>query len=67
MQVVLGQEECAPRGAESIGWQLLSSVAVDSLELACEVVSWYTQRWGIEVFHRILKRRLPARGAGDWP
>jgi hypothetical protein len=30
-------------------------MAVDSFEQACEKVAWYTQRWGIEVFHRTLK------------
>ena len=55
MQVVLAQEEQAPRGAEPIDWRLLSTMAVDSFERACEVMGWYSLRWGIEVFHRILK------------
>jgi len=55
VQVVLAQEEQAPRGAEPIDWRLLSTVAVDGFERACEVMGWYSLRWGIEVFHRILK------------
>jgi Domain of unknown function (DUF4338)/Transposase Tn5 dimerisation domain/Transposase DNA-binding len=55
VQMVLAQEEDAPAGAEPIEWTLLTTLAVDSFEQACEKVAWYTQRWGIEVFHRTLK------------
>jgi hypothetical protein len=52
---VLAKEEGAPEGAEPIEWRLLTTLAVESFEQACEKVAWYTQRWGIEVFHRTLK------------
>lgn len=52
---VLAKEEDAPEGAEPIEWRLLTTLAVESFEQACEKVAWYTQRWGIEVFHRTLK------------
>jgi hypothetical protein len=55
VQMVLAQECDAPAGAEPIEWALLTTVAVDRFEQACEKVAWYTQRWGIEVFHRTLK------------
>lgn len=55
IRMVLAQEEDAPEGAEPIEWKLLTTLAVDSFEQACEKVAWYTQRWGIEVFHRTLK------------
>jgi hypothetical protein len=55
VQMVLAQEEDAPAGAEPIEWALLTTAAVDNFEQACEKVAWYTQRWGIEVFHRTLK------------
>ena len=55
VQMVLAQEVDAPAGAEPIEWALLTTVAVDGFEQACEKVAWYTQRWGIEVFHRTLK------------
>ena len=55
VQMVLAQEEDAPEGAEPIEWRLLTTAAVASFEQACEKVAWYTQRWGIEVFHRTLK------------
>ena len=55
VQMVLAQERDAPADAEPIEWALLTTVAVDDFEQACEKVGWYTQRWGIEVFHRTLK------------
>jgi hypothetical protein len=55
VQMVLAREEDAPEDAEPIEWKLLTTMAVDSFEQACEKVAWYTQRWGIEVFHRTLK------------
>ena len=55
VQMVLAQEVDAPVGAEPIEWALLTTAAVEGFEQACEKVAWYTQRWGIEVFHRTLK------------
>jgi len=55
VRMVLAQEEDAPEDVEPIEWKLLTTMAVDSFEQACEKVAWYTQRWGIEVFHRTLK------------
>ena len=40
---------------KSLEWMLLTSVPVNNLDEAEERVRWYTRRWGIEVFHRILK------------
>jgi hypothetical protein len=67
VQMVLAQEEGAPDGAEPIEWRLLTTVAMESFEQACEKVAWYTQRWGIEVFHRTLKSgcRIEDRQLGD--
>jgi hypothetical protein len=55
IQVVLAQETNAPKGSEPIEWLLLTTLAVESVEQAAEKVTWYTQRWCIEVFHRTLK------------
>ena len=67
VQMVLAQEVDAPEGAEPIEWALLTTAAVDSFEQACEKVAWYTQRWGIEVFHRTLKSgcRVEDRQLGE--
>ena len=34
---------------------LLTTVKTESFEDACQRLSWYGRRWGIEVYHRILK------------
>jgi len=48
-------DEAKPREAKPLEWMLLTSVPVSNLDDAVERVRWYTRRWGIEVFHRILK------------
>jgi len=62
--VVLSREEAPPAGVkEPLEWLLLNTAplwpdrgqAVASLADAVERIQWYTCRWGIEVFHRILK------------
>src|SRR5216683_7645649 len=52
-----------PAAVQPIEWLLLTTVAVDSVDDAIERVEWYACRWGIEVWHRILKSgcRIEAR------
>lgn len=52
---VLAGEVHAPAGLEPVQWMLLSTLPVESLESALEKLRWYAGRWGIEVFHRVLK------------
>lgn len=53
---VLAQEVEAPQGVkEPLLWMLLTTCPVESFAGACQKVSWYTLRWGIEVYHRTLK------------
>ncbi|MDO8706213.1 MAG: IS4 family transposase [Sulfuricaulis sp.] len=67
MQAVHALEEGAPKGEEPVDWQLLTTLPVHDFEQATEKVQWYTQRWGIEVFHRTLKSgcRIEDRQLGD--
>jgi hypothetical protein len=44
-----------PKGAKAIGWRLLTTLPIRSVEAAVEKVRWYTQRWQIEVLHKVLK------------
>ena len=55
-----------PDGVEPIEWLLLTTVAVQTVDDAIERVTWYACRWGIEVWHRILKSgcRIEARQLG---
>jgi hypothetical protein len=47
--------DCGPEVQEPIEWMLLTTVAVSSFQEADERLRWYALRWGIELFHRILK------------
>jgi len=40
---------------EPVSWMLLTTVETATTEQALERLGWYAARWGIEVFHRILK------------
>lgn len=42
---------------EPIDWLLLTSLTVDTVESACKIVSYYRNRWFIEDFHRLLKKK----------
>lgn len=57
------QEIEAPADIEPIEWLLLTTVGVDTVDDATERVQWYSCRWGIEVWQRILKSgcRIEAR------
>jgi hypothetical protein len=44
-----------PQGGSPIVWRLLTTLPVTSVEEACVRVSWYAQRWQIEVIHKVLK------------
>jgi hypothetical protein len=44
-----------PQGVGPIHWRLLTSLAVRELAPAVEKLRWYCVRWGIEVFHKVLK------------
>jgi len=49
------REETPPSGRKPLEWMLLTTVAVETLEQACQCLAWYAQRWQIEVYHRTLK------------
>lgn len=40
---------------EPIDWMLLTTVKTESFEEASERLTWYSRRWGIEVYHRTIK------------
>lgn len=55
LDAVLVQEVDPPAKMTPVEWMLLTNVPVHSAEDAVERVSWYRQRWPIEVFHKVLK------------
>ncbi|HHL33165.1 MAG TPA: IS4 family transposase [Desulfobulbaceae bacterium] len=52
---VSARERKKPARGKRLEWLLLTTVAVNSFEEACERLNWYGVRWGIEVYHRTLK------------
>jgi transposase-like protein/transposase Tn5 family protein len=44
-----------PAGVEAVEWLLLTTVPISSTEDALERLEWYAARWGIEVWHKVLK------------
>lgn len=51
-------EKNPPQGEEALEWMLLTDLPVTTLEQAVEKVKWYSLRWRIEIFHKILKSGL---------
>ena len=49
--------ERAAKEGEPIDWLLLTSLPADSVEAARKIVAYYRNRWFIEDFHRLLKKK----------
>lgn len=56
-------EEQPPAGVEPVEWLLLTTCSVHTTADALERLDWYAARWGIEVWHKVLKSgcRIEAR------
>lgn len=52
---VWAQEISPPKDVEPLDWMLITTVPTDTPTQACERLAWYAKRWGIEIYHRILK------------
>lgn len=55
MSAVYVCEESPPEGEEPLNWMLLTSLPINSFEGAYCMAKWYSYRWEIEHFHKILK------------
>lgn len=53
---VYAREDKPPAGAKRIEWKLLTTEKVESAEDAARILEFYTRRWRIEEWHRILKQ-----------
>ena len=64
---VLAVEVDAPAGVKPLAWLLLSTLPVTSVADAEERLAWYGCRWGIEVWHMVLKSgcRIEAKQLAD--
>jgi IS4 transposase len=48
-------EEQPPAGTKPIEWMLVTTVPVRSTADALQIMEWYVCRWGIEIWHKVLK------------
>jgi len=55
VQAVWAVETTPPAGVKALEWLLLTTCGVADGAAALAVVDWYTCRWGIEVWHKVLK------------
>lgn len=54
--VLCAREKKPPAAAKRIEWFLLTTEKIDSAEDATRLVEFYTRRWRIEEWHRVLKQ-----------
>lgn len=52
---VMLTETNSPEGAKPLRWVLLTTVPIESRKQALRCLRWYTRRWRIEEWHRVLK------------
>ena len=52
---VLLKEKNAPQGVKSIEWLLLTNYPVNGFEDAIMIADWYSCRWQIEIYFKVLK------------
>ncbi|MDA0836106.1 MAG: IS4 family transposase [Planctomycetota bacterium] len=55
LTVIHVHERGKPVERKPIQWKLLTDLPVNDLASAIEKLDWYTQRWKIETFHKVLK------------
>lgn len=55
LYVIRALEMDAPEGVEPLEWILLTSMVVNDLADARRIIGFYSVRWVIEEFHRVLK------------
>lgn len=52
---IIVKENNPLEGEEAINWLLITNIKVSTTDEAVEKIKWYTRRWNIEIFHKILK------------
>lgn len=55
LTAIMAIERNPPKGVRPIKWVLLTNMPINSIEQAEEKIRWYSLRWNIELYHKILK------------
>ena len=55
LTVIHARERGEPKNRDRLDWKLMTDLPVTSRRDAIEKLNWYTMRWKIETFHKILK------------
>ncbi|MDQ9129665.1 IS4 family transposase, partial [Serratia fonticola] len=55
LTAIIATEENPDDNNTRIGWKLLTDLPVTNLEEAIEKLEWYSHRWKIETFHKVMK------------
>lgn len=55
LTVIHAVERNPPKNRDPIIWKLLTNLSITSCKEAVEKLKWYSMRWKIETFHKILK------------
>lgn len=55
LTAILCREDSSSIGEEKIEWLLLTDLEIKTFDDVCEKVKWYSLRWQIEIFFKILK------------
>lgn len=55
MYAIYAVEKQPPEGEKPVSWMLLTNQTISTLEEACERVQWYSLRWRIEMYFKVLK------------
>ncbi|MDD2710798.1 MAG: IS4 family transposase [Verrucomicrobiae bacterium] len=55
LTVIFARERGVPKNRKRIDWKLITNLQVRSPEEAIEKLNWYSCRWKIEIFHKVLK------------
>jgi len=53
--VYVREIDVPPHVKKPVEWMLVTTVKTTTFEAACERISWYACRWGIEIYHRTFK------------
>lgn len=55
INAILVTEVDPVKGEQALHWLLLTTLSIDSIEDIRRVISFYSQRWSIEIFFKVLK------------